>query len=85
MGRYSRALARFDIGPEGRRFYDVHVDVDEQHAVIARDRMVVGLLSAEPELGPDVLFGAAAVLMLEQRFVDYLLDAWTVGHSSLVT
>jgi hypothetical protein len=85
MGRYSRALARFDIGPEGRRFYDVHVDVDALHAVIARDRMVVGLLSAEPELGPDVLFGAAAVLMLEQRFVDYLLDAWTVGHSSLVT
>ena len=85
MGRYSRALARFDIGPEGRRFYDVHVDVDARHAVIARDRMVVGLLSAEPELGPDVLFGAAAVLMLEQRFVDYLLDAWTVGHSSLVT
>jgi hypothetical protein len=85
MGRYSRALARFDVGEEGRRFYDVHVAVDAVHAVIARDRMVLGLVKAEPELGPDVLFGAAAVLMLEQRFVDHLLDAWTIGRSSLVT
>jgi hypothetical protein len=84
MGRYSRALARFDVGLGGRRFYDVHVEVDEVHAVIARDRMVLGLIGAEPELGPDVLFGAAAVLMLEQRFVDYLLDAWTFGQSSLI-
>lgn len=85
MSRYSRALARFNVGPEGRRFYDVHVAIDAVHAVIARDRMVLGLISAEPKLGPDVLFGAAAVLMLEQRFVDYLLDAWTFGQSSLIT
>jgi hypothetical protein len=85
MQRYSQALKRFGVGPEGRRFCDVHVHVDAQHAVIARDRMVVGLISAEPELGPDVLFGAAAVLMLEQRFVDCLLDAWTDDRSSLLT
>ena len=63
----------------------MHVHVDARHAVIARERMVVGLISAEPELGPDVLFGAAAVLMLEQRFVDCLLDAWTDDRSSLLT
>ena len=85
MQRYSQALKRFGVGPEGRRFYDVHVHVDARHAVIARDRMVVGLISAEPELGPDVLFGAPAVLMLEQRFVDCLLDAWTDDRSSLLT
>jgi hypothetical protein len=84
MRRYSQALNRFGIGPEGRRFYDVHVQIDSQHAVIARDRMVAGLIAAEPELGPDLLFGAAAVLLLEQRFVDYLLDAWTDEHSSLL-
>lgn len=84
MRRYSKALARFGIGPEGRRFYDVHVKADAEHAVIARDRMVAGLVASEPELGPDVLFGAAAVLLLEQRFVDYLLDAWSEGRSSLL-
>jgi hypothetical protein len=83
MGRYSAALARFGIGPEGRRFYDVHVAVDEVHAVVARDRLVAGLVRAEPNLGADVLFGAAAVLMLEQQFTRHLLDSWSEGRSSL--
>jgi hypothetical protein len=84
MGRYSNALARFGIGPEGRRFYDVHVIADERHALIARDRMVAGLIRVEPGLGPDLLFGAAAILMLEQRFATHLLDAWADNRSSLV-
>ena len=84
MGRYSNALARFGIGPEGRRFYDVHVIADERHALIARDRMVAGLIRAEPGLGPDLLFGAAAILMLEQRFATHLLSAWADNRSSLV-
>jgi len=84
MARYSKALARFGIGPEGRRFYDVHVIADERHALIARDRMVAGLVRAEPELGPDVLFGAAAILMLEQKFATHLLGAWALNQSSLV-
>jgi hypothetical protein len=56
MGRYSNALARFGIGPEGRRFYDVHVTADERHALIARDKMVAGLIRAEPELSADLLW-----------------------------
>jgi hypothetical protein len=84
MGRYSNALARFGIGPEGRRFYDVHVTADERHALIARDKMVAGLIRAEPELSGDLLFGAAAVLMLEQRFASHLLDAWADNRSSLL-
>jgi len=84
MARYSRALARFGIGPEGRRFYDVHVTADERHALIARDRMVAGLVRAEPTLSADVLFGAAAVLTLEHRFASHLLGAWAEHRSSLV-
>ena len=84
MGRYSNALARFGIGLEGRRFYDVHVTADERHALIARDKMVAGLIRAEPELSADLLFGAAAVLMLEQRFASHLLDAWANNRSSLL-
>ena len=84
MGRYSNALARFGIGPEGRRFYDEHVIADERHALIARDKMVAGLIRAEPELSADLLFGAAAVLMLEQRFASHLLDAWADNRSSLL-
>lgn len=83
MGRYSRALARLDIGPEGRRFYDVHVAADARHGVIALDRMVAGLIETEPHLGADLLFGAAALLLVEARFARHLLDAWSTQHSSL--
>ena len=84
MERYSRALERFGIGPEGCRFYDAHVDIDSHHAHIARDRMVTGLLSEEPNLGVDVLFGAAAVLLLEENFAHHVLSAWELNESSLV-
>lgn len=83
MGRYSRALARLGIGPEGRRFYDVHVAADARHGVIALDRMVAGLIETEPHLGADLLFGAAALLLVEDRFARQLLDAWSTGRSSL--
>jgi len=84
MQRYSRALERFGIGIEGRRFYDAHVDIDAHHAEVARGRIVTGLLSADPQLGGDVLFGAAAMLLLEENFSRHLLSAWSHERSSLV-
>ncbi len=84
MGRYSRALLRFGIGANGRHFFDVHATADERHAQIAHDQLVAGLIRVEPELGADLLFGAAALLMLDQRFTAHLLSAWANGQSSLV-
>lgn len=84
MERFGNALERFGIGPEGRRFYEVHRDIDARHANIARERMVTGLLSADPSLESEVLFGAAAVLLLEENFATHLLDAWEHNRSSLV-
>ena len=84
MGRYSAALARLDIGPVGRRFYDVHVAADLRHGRIALERMVAGFAEAEPDLGADLLFGAAAVLLVETHFSRDLLDAWSAGRSSLL-
>jgi hypothetical protein len=83
MARYGQALARIGIGPEGRRFYDVHVEADVRHGAIALERMVAGLIEVEPHLGADLLFGAAAVLLLEERFARRLLTAWSMGCSSL--
>jgi heme oxygenase-like protein len=84
MRKYSRALERFGIGTEGRRFYDAHVTADVLHGEIARDRLVVGLIRAEPELATDLYFGVAALLMLEKRFATHLLEAWAEHRSSLV-
>lgn len=84
MGRYSAALARMGIGPQGRRFYDVHVAADVRHGRIALERMVAGFIETEPHLGADLLFGAAAVLLVEEHFARDLLDAWSTGYSSLL-
>ena len=85
MERYSRALARLGIGAEGRRFYDVHVEADVRHGAIALEQMVAGLAEVEPYLGADLLFGAAAVLLVEQRFSCHLLNSWSSGRSSLIS
>ena len=51
---------------------------------IALESMVAGLISAEPHLGADLLLGAEAVLMVEDRFAGGLLAAWSAGRSSLI-
>jgi hypothetical protein len=83
MGRYSSALARHGIGPGARRFYDVHVEADAIHERVALEDMVRGLLDDDPTLGGAVVFGARALVEVEGRFTDHLLDAWDHGRSSL--
>ena len=84
MGRYSRALARLGSGPEARRFYDVHVEADVRHAVVAARRMAAGLAAREPALAPDIVFGARALMAVEDRLTRHLLSSWAVGRSSLL-
>jgi hypothetical protein len=83
MGRYSKALARLGLDDAARRFYDVHVIADADHEIVALDRMVAAIERDEPDVAADVLFGARAVLEIERRFTAALLDAWSVGTSSL--
>ena len=84
MERYGHTLERFGVGPEGRAFFESHLSVDARTAEIARRRMTTGLLSTDPECGDDVLFGAAATLLLEENFSRHLLDSWVHQRSSLV-
>jgi hypothetical protein len=83
MGRYADALGQLGVGPEGRAFYEVHVEADEEHQHIALERMVRGLLSDEPGLARDVVFGATALTEIEGRFADHLRTSWREGRSSL--
>jgi hypothetical protein len=84
MLRYARALERLGVGAEGRRFYDVHVEADAVHEVVALHDMVAPLVSEAPELAGDVLFGARALTAVEHRFTQSLLSAWGAGRSSLL-
>jgi hypothetical protein len=82
MMRYSRALERLGVDEDARRFYDVHVAADVEHAKVAAT-MVEEAVGSEPALAPDIRFGAAALLLVEARFARHLLRRWASGQTSL--
>jgi hypothetical protein len=84
MGHYQRAARRIGGLPALERFYAVHVEIDEHHARLALEGMVTPMVEADPSLGPDVIFGAAALARVEARLADHILRSWADGRSSLL-
>ncbi|CAN5814461.1 iron-containing redox enzyme family protein [soil metagenome] len=83
MERYARAMRRLGLGTAGARFYDVHVEADAVHEVIALQELAGGMAAAEPALGSEILFGARVAMTTEGRFASHLLACWEQGDSSL--
>jgi len=81
--RYGDALRRLGFGAEATDFYDEHVEADAVHENIAAYDLAGGLARQEPELAAEILFGARALLFLEDRFARHLLEAWRESRSSL--
>jgi hypothetical protein len=81
--RYGNALRRLGFGAEATDFYDEHVEADAVHENIAAHDLAGGLARQEPQLAADILFGARALLLLEDRFGRRLLEAWRDGRTSL--
>jgi hypothetical protein len=84
MARYSEALRRLGFGPAARRFYDVHVTADAVHERIAQDGLVTGLLEYDPDSAGKVVWGARALMAVEQRMANALLDAWQHDSTALL-
>jgi hypothetical protein len=81
--RYGNALRRLGFGAEATDFYDEHVEADAVHENIAAYDLAGGLARQEPDLAADILFGARALLFLEDRLGRRLLGAWREGQTSL--
>ena len=58
-------------------------DVAAARQVLAATDLAGGLAEAEPAMADDILFGARALMAVEQRFATRLLDSWAAGRSSL--
>ena len=84
MSRYDSALARVGVDARGREFYAVHVEADALHEVVASERLAAGLAAAEPALAPDIIFGARALMAVEDRFARHLLESWAGNRTSLL-
>jgi hypothetical protein len=81
--RYSSGLARLKLDRRTRRFFDEHVQADAVHEQIAAHDLCGGLLARHPELGGEILFGAAACLTLDRLFAEHLLTCWRQATTSL--
>lgn len=81
--RYADALRRLGFGDDATDFYDEHVEADAVHENIAAYDLAGGLARQAPELAAAVVFGARAMLLLEDDFARRLLASWDAGRSSL--
>jgi hypothetical protein len=83
--RYANGLRRLGLGGAVTDFFDEHVEADALHDAIAVNDLAGGLARDEPQLTPQILFGARALLAVEARFAEHLLRAWGAGETSLLT
>lgn len=83
--RLARAMRRCGAGPAAEHFYAEHVEADAVHEQVVRHEVIGGLLADEPGLEPDVAFGCAATVLLEDRLATHIRTAWQNGRSALRT
>lgn len=81
--RYGNALRRLGFERDATDFFDEHVAADAVHENIAAWDLAGGLAAMEPQLTPDIVMGARALLAIEARWAEHLLGAWNAGVSSL--
>ncbi|MEU9303843.1 iron-containing redox enzyme family protein [Streptomyces sp. NPDC048269] len=83
--RLAKAMRRCGAGPAAEYFYAEHVEADAVHEQVVRHEVIGGLLADEPGLEPDVAFGCAATILLEDRLAAHIRAAWDQGRSALRT
>ncbi|MHB1987895.1 MAG: iron-containing redox enzyme family protein [Acidimicrobiales bacterium] len=81
--RYAAAARRLGLEERAIRFFDVHVDADEEHQVLASTALAGGLALVEPHLADDIVFGAQCLCLVEGAWARHVIDAWVRNESSL--
>ncbi|MFD8970921.1 MULTISPECIES: iron-containing redox enzyme family protein [unclassified Streptomyces] len=81
--RLAKAMRRCGAGPAAEHFYAEHVEADAVHEQVVRREVIGGLLADEPALEPDIAFGCAATVLLENELGAHIREAWRSGRSAL--
>jgi len=79
----AEGLRRLGFGDDVVEYYDEHVEADAVHEQIAGRDLAGSLAEDEPDLLPDILFGAATCLAVDGWAADHILECWQAGRSSL--
>lgn len=82
--RLAAAGRRLGVPEQALAFFEVHVEADEEHQLLAEHALAAGLATAEPQLAPDIVFGTAALCHVEGRWAEHVTSAWGSGRSSLL-
>jgi Iron-containing redox enzyme len=81
--RMVQALQRMDAPPECITFYREHVEADAVHEQVVRLDVVGDLVSREPKLDRDIVFGIRAHAVVENRLADNIMASWKQDRTSL--
>jgi hypothetical protein len=81
--QYAQGLRRLGQTEDATLYFDEHVEADAVHEQIALRDLAGALARQEPQLSPDIILGAAAVMTLDDLVSDHLLSSWGAGNSSL--
>ena len=74
--KVAAGLDRLGFPPEAATYFQEHVEADAVHEQVAVRDLCGALVTHEPHLRADVLFGAACVLHLDALFAEDLLGRW---------
>lgn len=80
---YARGFRRLGFEAPVTDYFDEHVEADAVHEQIAGRDLAGGLVEDQPDLAPDVFFGAQAAAAVDAMVGRWQLDAWESGNSSL--
>ncbi|MGU3294864.1 iron-containing redox enzyme family protein [Williamsia sp. M5A3_1d] len=81
--RLAEALVRLEAPTECAAFYLEHVEADAVHEQVMRTDVVGDLITREPELHDDVLFGMRAFDFVENRLADHMMSCWQRGEAAI--
>lgn len=82
---YGDGLRRLGFGDDVTDYFDEHVEADAVHEQIAGRDLAGALAEDQPEMLPDIMFGAAACLTVDGLVGAHMMDSWQRGESSLRT
>jgi hypothetical protein len=75
--KIASGIERVGLPPVVADYFHEHVEADSTHEQVALRDICAALVEAEPQLGDDVLFGAAACLHVDGVVAEHLLDRWS--------
>jgi hypothetical protein len=81
--RYGNGLRRLGFDEHATDFFDEHVEADAVHEALAAHDLAGALAADDPALTPDILFGARAMLLLDEVAARQTMESFGSGESSL--